>query len=74
MERLRPETGAILGGQLLEREAKTSAIAAAAPGRTSATAGASSSSRAIVVKDMSSSPHAVIQLVNGAGSRSTFNA
>ena len=53
---------------------KTSARAAAACGRTSSTRHRRPSSRASVVKAASSSPQAVIQSVNGAGSRSTFSA
>src|SRR5207302_11159375 len=53
---------------------KTSASAAAACGRTSSTVTGRSSSRAIVVNIASSSPHAVIHSVNGAGSRSTLSA
>src|SRR5581483_7824332 len=53
---------------------KTPASASAAAGLTSGRSSGRPSSRAIVVKAASSRPQAVIQSVNGAGSRSTFSA
>src|SRR5206468_10978936 len=53
---------------------KVSANAWAATGRTASTVTARPSSWETVVNAASSSPQAVIQLVNGAGSRSTFSA
>ena len=60
-------TPAGLGRSSSKDRLKTSSRAAAAYGRTSSTVSGRPSSRAIVVKDASSSPQAVIQLVNGAG-------
>ena len=74
MDWLRPEAVAVLGRQLLERESKTASSAATACGRTSSTVTGRPSSRATVVNAASSSPHAVIHSVNGAGSRSTLSA
>ena len=75
MHRLGPEAGALLGRKLLEGEPEDLLERrAAACGRTSSTVTGRPSSRAIVVNAASSSPHAVIHSVNGAGSRSTLSA
>ena len=74
MDRLRPEAGALSGGSSSSSIPNTSAIASIAPGRTSSVVSGRPSSRAIVVNAASSSPHAVIHSVNGAGSRSTLSA
>ena len=63
-----------LAGSSSRSRPNTSAIAAIADGRTSSTVSGRPSSRDIVVKAASSRPQAVIQSVNGAGSRSTFSA
>ena len=72
---LGPEPGAVLGGELLEGEPEHVGEGLDAPRagcRRRRSAGPSS--RATVVKAASSSPHAVIHCVNGAGSRSTLSA
>ena len=74
MDRLRPQAVAVLGGQLLELELEDLRSAAPPRGRTSSTVTGRPSSSAIVVNRASSSPQAVIQSVNGAGSRSTLSA
>ena len=71
---LRPEAGAVLGRQLLELEPEDLGERRGG-GRPDIVDGdRTPSSRAIVVKAASSSPQAVIQSVNGAGSRSTLSA
>ena len=71
---LRPEPGVVVGRSSSSSSSNTSATASIAAGRTSSTVTGPPSSCAIVVNCASSSPHAVIHSVNGAGSRSTFSA
>ena len=75
MHRLRPEAVARPSRrELLELEAEHLRERVEARGRTSSTVTGRPSSRATVVNAASSSPHAVIQSVKGAGSRSTLSA
>ena len=74
VDRLRPEACPLVRGQLLELEPEDVRDRSDRRRPHLLDGDRRSSSRAIVVNAASSSPQAVIQSVNGAGSRSTFSA